>query len=396
MSSTTPCSNVACARSWRSAWARSRSTSRSTLLNAAGRRRALPDASAAVAASCFSQPQPCCSSAGRWQRAPDSCGCPRSSRPCRTDQSLQSLRHRQMRRPRARANLAAPSESPIPVAGPGGVWIATGSMGRPAAARAVRLLDGRVLVAGGGGGESTTSAELYDPVTGPGPPPGHAQAPGRLPGHIAARRQGARRGSTTGADRCHDHGAEVYDPASGTWTATGKMVGRFGGHGHAAGRRQGARDRVYGGAQLYDPDSGTWTATGTMITPRHVDRHSRQPQLKAGGAVRGRGGRAWGVAARRVRDAQRGPRRRHGQRDLPLPCQGDRRMDLRERATGRRRIVGQRGRHRHPRQDRDHRGRPSGLVESLGDGKGLRPWAEEEGLRAMWRPRTDSNRRRRP
>src|SRR6187402_351950 len=44
---------------------------------------------------------------------------------------------------------AAPSASPIPVAGPGGVWIATGTMTTPRfGAAAVRLLDGRVLVVG--------------------------------------------------------------------------------------------------------------------------------------------------------------------------------------------------------------------------------------------------------
>ena len=39
----------------------------------------------------------------------------------------------------------------------------------------------------------------------------------------------------------------------------------------------------------------------------------------------------------------------------------------------------------------------AGWLSPVGDGSGsVRPWAEEEGLRAMWRPRTDSNRRRRP
>ena len=50
-----------------------------------------------------------------------------------------------------------------------GAWIATGSMGTPRSGHtAVRLLDGRVLVAGGSNeGESDmTSAELYDPESG--------------------------------------------------------------------------------------------------------------------------------------------------------------------------------------------------------------------------------------
>ncbi len=58
-----------------------------------------------------------------------------------------------------------PAVAAIP---PAGVWIATGTMGTPRSGHtAVRLLDGRVLVAGGGNGdENDTSAELYDPDTG--------------------------------------------------------------------------------------------------------------------------------------------------------------------------------------------------------------------------------------
>ena len=63
---------------------------------------------------------------------------------------------------------AAPSASAIPVAGPGGVWISTGSMGTLRADHdAVRLSDGRVLVLAGSGGEfDPSTAELYDPVSG--------------------------------------------------------------------------------------------------------------------------------------------------------------------------------------------------------------------------------------
>jgi hypothetical protein len=67
---------------------------------------------------------------------------------------------------------AAPSASPIPVAGPGGIWIATGTMVTPRYEHAaVQLLDGRVLTVGGTAGRNgitseLTSAELYDPVSG--------------------------------------------------------------------------------------------------------------------------------------------------------------------------------------------------------------------------------------
>ena len=47
-------------------------------------------------------------------------------------------------------DLAGTDRASTPVAGPGGVWIPTGSMGTPRSGfSAVRLLDGRVLVAGG-------------------------------------------------------------------------------------------------------------------------------------------------------------------------------------------------------------------------------------------------------
>ena len=57
---------------------------------------------------------------------------------------------------------------PSAVTSPTGVWIATGSMATPRGGHtAVRLLDGRVLVAGGSTVRSTvTSAELYDPASG--------------------------------------------------------------------------------------------------------------------------------------------------------------------------------------------------------------------------------------
>ena len=90
---------------------------------------------------------------------------------------------------------AAPSASPIPVAGPGGVWIPTGSMGTPRdGPDAVRLLDGRVLVVGGSGGESDpTTAELYDPVSGTWSATGSMLKPVAVRRHAAARWQGARR-----------------------------------------------------------------------------------------------------------------------------------------------------------------------------------------------------------
>ena len=153
-----------------------------------------------------------------------------------------------------------------------GAWIATGSMGTPREGHtAVRLLDGRVLVAGGANESESdmTSAELYDPESGTWSPTGNMLKPY---GGFAATllRDGRVLVGDEGDEPSGNDpniGAEVYDPASGTWTATGRMVFRkeccltatLLGDGRVlvTGRE---------GNQLYDPDSGTWTATGKMIT----------------------------------------------------------------------------------------------------------------------------------
>jgi hypothetical protein len=170
-----------------------------------------------------------------------------------------------------------PSAEPTasPVTNPAGVWIATGTMGtRRTGHTAVRLLDGRVLVAGGHPGDEpdddVTSAEVYDPESGTWSATGAMLRPHR--GVAATLLRDGRVLVGDVDDPAADvqvMGAEVYDPASGTWTATGKMVsGGF--LGEATLLRDG---KVLvtdgGGAQLYDPDSGTWTATGKMITPRY-------------------------------------------------------------------------------------------------------------------------------
>ena len=208
-----------------------------------------------------------------------------------------------------------------------GVWIATGSMGTPRSGHtAVRLLDGRVLVAGGYPGDepdlAVTSAELYDPESGTwSANREHAQAPRWLPGHVAARRQGPRRGCrrpgcgqpgprsrglrpgnrdlerdrSDGQTRqglapsllldgrvlvVHSFGkSELYDPDSGTWTATGQMLAYFhqafasvlmpDGKVLVAGGGDGMR---YAGdaAELYDPESGTWSAIANMNGRKEV------------------------------------------------------------------------------------------------------------------------------
>jgi hypothetical protein len=163
---------------------------------------------------------------------------------------------------------AAPSASPIPVAGPGGVWIPTGSMVTPRYGHdAVRLLDGRVLVVGGSGGEfDPATAELYDPVSGTWSATGNMlNIRAGLPPVLLLDGRVLVGDVVDGTDGDPDiYGSELYDPATGTWTATGPMVGDS--PGDAPTVLRDGRVLVVGGdgPQLYDPATGTWTATGKM------------------------------------------------------------------------------------------------------------------------------------
>ncbi len=171
---------------------------------------------------------------------------------------------------------AAPSASPIPAAGPGGVWIATGTMGTPRPGHdAVRLLDGRVLVVGGSGGDSDPpTAELYDPVSGTWSATGNMLKPryGFPPTLLLDGRVLVGDSDDPAADVV-TFGSEVYDPESGTWSSAGTVFtsGYFGAHRSTATTLRDGKVLVAGqnGAQLYDPDSGTWSAAGTMIEPRN-------------------------------------------------------------------------------------------------------------------------------
>ena len=167
----------------------------------------------------------------------------------------------------------APSQTPSSsvVSPRAGTWIATGTMRTPRSGyTAVRLLDGRVLVAGGyiGGQPDNpiTSAEVFDPETGTWSATGNMVKPragfpatllrdGKV--LVGDRDDPAANNSATGA--------EVYDPATGIWAVTRKMVWDVAGDAKATLLRDG-KVLVTGvhGVELYDPDSETWTAAGEM------------------------------------------------------------------------------------------------------------------------------------
>jgi hypothetical protein len=152
---------------------------------------------------------------------------------------------------------------------PAGAWIATGTMGTPRLGHAtVRLLDGRVLVVGGGfDDQDDTSAELYDPATGTWSATGTLSKPPQcFPATLL--RDGKVLVGVQDPGGNDETIAEVYDPATGTWTSTGKMVIRDA-CGLSATLLLDGSVLVTGreGSQLYDPDSGTWAATGSMTDP---------------------------------------------------------------------------------------------------------------------------------
>src|ERR671922_285362 len=124
---------------------------------------------------------------------------------------------------------------------------------------ATRLANGRILVVGGVG-ESTT--ELYDPSTGTWLPGGTLNQPRWL--HIAVRLFDGR--VLVAGGGAYTTSAELYDPATNRWTPTGSMnVDRYD---FTATLLRDGRVLVAGGGDagdVYSPATGTWTATGPRV-----------------------------------------------------------------------------------------------------------------------------------
>jgi uncharacterized repeat protein (TIGR01451 family) len=161
-------------------------------------------------------------------------------------------------------------------------WSTTGSTanGRNDHA-AVRLANGKVLVAGGVNANicaSDTSAELYDPVTGTWSFTG--SIPFATTGLTMTVMSDGKVLLAGGGNRCGGvfSAAAVYDPTAGTWSPTGSMT--LGREWHSAVLLPNGRVLVAGGlgssspfpslssAEIYDPATGTWSITASMATTR--------------------------------------------------------------------------------------------------------------------------------
>ena len=162
-----------------------------------------------------------------------------------------------------------------------GIFASAGNMTAPRTGHTATLLTyGKVLIAGGYNGRYLASAELYDPATNRFASintmvtarSGHVAVP--LPDGKVLLAGGVGEGWTFLAD------AELFDPATNTFTATGNMLEARESHtatllpsgkvlivGGHVGRR--ASMRIYSSAEIYDPASGRFSATGAMTRIRH-------------------------------------------------------------------------------------------------------------------------------
>lgn len=166
-----------------------------------------------------------------------------------------------------------------------GRWTLSGSNVIPRFDHTATLLqDGRVLAVGGVSSTSDCSsnvtAETYDVGT------GRWSLTSRLPspvgtGHASVLLLDGRVLVSGGGDRCGTvfSTSQIFDPTTNRWSLTGSMnVPR---EFHAATLLSDGRVLVAGGvtssslavvpsAEVYDPKSGTWTPVGSMTTPRQA------------------------------------------------------------------------------------------------------------------------------
>jgi IPT/TIG domain/Galactose oxidase, central domain/Kelch motif len=150
-----------------------------------------------------------------------------------------------------------------------GTWRTTGSMiTNRGYFTATLLADGEVLVAGGSSGTPLATAELYNPSTGMWRTTGSMNTP-RLQHTATLLDDGTvlvAAGENNGGVPLAN--AEVYDPATETWHATGSM--NAAGYDETSVLLHDGTVLVTGGsiaasAEIYEPATGAWHVTGSQV-----------------------------------------------------------------------------------------------------------------------------------
>lgn len=159
-----------------------------------------------------------------------------------------------------------------------GQWSATGAPATPRGLHvAVRLHNGKVLIAGGSGellSNILATAEIYDSDTGTWSAAGNLNVARVL--QKATLLADGRVLIVSGNVRA-SKGAEVYDPVTNSWRLTGPMNSAHTDHTltllpdgrvlAVGGRAEGA---AQGNTELYDPATNNWTSTGGLINARYL------------------------------------------------------------------------------------------------------------------------------
>jgi hypothetical protein len=167
-----------------------------------------------------------------------------------------------------------------------GTFVRTGDMTTARLTEtATLLLDGRVLITGGLGGDrrlALESAELYDPATETFSPTGNMK--NARAGHAATRLADGRILITGGYSGTE---AEIYDPATSTFATAGNMTSSrsF----HVALLLNSGKVLITGGhpldgsspytasAEIYDPEFGVFTSASDMTVPRYNHKATLLP-----------------------------------------------------------------------------------------------------------------------
>jgi hypothetical protein len=152
--------------------------------------------------------------------------------------------------------------------------VGSNQVNRGFSVRSVLLVDGKVLVSGGGYPDGVASSELYDPASKTWSLTGSMLTPRK--DHALVRLQDGKVLATGGRTLLNGTpltSAEIFNPASGTWSATGSMgTGRFD---HAAILLADGKVLVVGGgetagsrlsAEIFNPATGTWAAVASSLT----------------------------------------------------------------------------------------------------------------------------------